>query len=113
MKIGSGSTVTLGWRRAICSQNAQCVVARRPSRRPASASRNAPPHTDATRRDRSAADLIHAMKEQSRKACFRPGPPGTSSVSIVPSAASSGSAWTTRPVEVGTEGASGETHCKR
>ena len=53
-KIGSGSTVTLGYRRAKSSHHAQCVVARRPSSSPAAASTNAPVHTDVTRRLRRA-----------------------------------------------------------
>ncbi|SIN36018.1 Uncharacterised protein [Mycobacteroides abscessus subsp. abscessus] len=44
MKIGSGSTVMLGNSLASCPAIAQCVVARHPSSRPASAARNAPLH---------------------------------------------------------------------
>lgn len=49
MKIGSGSTSIAGWWRASVSQYAQCVVALRPSRRPASASRIAPVQTETRR----------------------------------------------------------------
>ena len=57
-KIGSGSTVTEGNSRPICSANAQCVVAVQPSINPAWAARNAPVHTLTTRRVCSAAIFI-------------------------------------------------------
>ena len=44
MKIGSGSTVTSGKRRARASLAGQCLVTRRPGSRPASASRVRWPH---------------------------------------------------------------------
>ena len=50
VKMGSGSTRTVGYRAANWAQRDQWVVARRPSSSPASASRNAPVHTDVTRR---------------------------------------------------------------
>ncbi len=53
-KIRSGSTRTFGWRRASVSHTAQCVVARRPSNRPAEARTSAPLHTEQTRLARPA-----------------------------------------------------------
>src|SRR5262245_44719156 len=45
----SGVTRTAGKQAASSSANSQCVVAVRPSSRPAAARANAPTHTDATR----------------------------------------------------------------
>ena len=50
-----GLDVTPGMARASSAQEAQCVVARRPSSRPACASRKAPVQTEVTRRERAAA----------------------------------------------------------
>src|SRR6202044_1673487 len=49
MKIGSGSTVTSGYWAARSAQRSQWVVTVRPVSSPASASRNAPVQTDASR----------------------------------------------------------------
>ncbi len=57
MKMGSGSSRTLGKRSANSRQRLQCVAARLPSSKPAVASRKAPLQTDATRR----ADLARAL----------------------------------------------------
>jgi hypothetical protein len=81
-KIGSGSTFTPGYRAASASQESQCVVARRPSRRPASASRKAPEQTDAVRRASREAAPIQSMSARSRIAARVPKPPTTISVSI-------------------------------
>ncbi|MEJ1976320.1 MAG: hypothetical protein WDN49_09670 [Acetobacteraceae bacterium] len=50
MKIGSGSTRICGKRRASAAHRDQCVATRRPSSSPVTPSRNAPEHTEATRR---------------------------------------------------------------
>jgi hypothetical protein len=62
----------------------QWVVARRPSRRPACASRNAPLHTEAVRRARASTRRIQSIVAASRTAAAVPSPPGTNSVSIGP-----------------------------
>jgi hypothetical protein len=83
-KIGSVSTVTAGYCSASAAQLDQWVTARRPSSRPASASRNAPLHTEATRRERPAAAAIQSIRPRSAHAARFPGPPTTTSVSIGP-----------------------------
>ncbi len=62
----------------------QWVVARRPASSPAAARTNAPLHTDATRRLRSAATATHDVSSRSRAASAVPSPPATTSVSIGP-----------------------------
>lgn len=81
-KIGSRSTVTSGNSRAIRSANAQCVVARQPSSRPAWAARNDPVQTLTTRRELAAAVRIQAMVAGSRRASSTPAPPGRTRVSM-------------------------------
>jgi hypothetical protein len=53
MKIRSSSTVTFGNRACKSRARCQCMVARRPSSKPASDSTNAPVQVEAIRRDRS------------------------------------------------------------
>ena len=60
------------------------VVARRPSSSPASPSRNAPLHTEATRRARGAVRRIHETSRASRIAARVPRPPATMRVSTGP-----------------------------
>ena len=62
----------------------QWVVTRRPSSRPACASRNAPLHTEVTRRALAAAVLSQAMRRSSAIAAAVPVPPATRSVSMGP-----------------------------
>ncbi len=102
---GSGSTSTDGWSRASLSQYAQWVVARRPSSRPAAASRIAPVRTDTRRSARGPCSRSQATTPG---AGFRvPWPPGTSRACGVADAVS---AWsgTVRPLEVRTAAPSGE-----
>ena len=78
MKIGSGSTVTSGYRAASSAQYAQWVVTRLPCSSPAAASRNAPVQTDAIRsRPRRVAGAASAPGPGRRRRA--PSPPGTSS----------------------------------
>jgi hypothetical protein len=82
-KIGAGSTSTAGCRSASEAQYCQCVVALRPSSRPASASRNAPVQTDMSR-----AGAAPCRRSQATTAgCGErvPWPPGTTRVSAVAS----------------------------
>ena len=71
-------------RRPAASARAQCVVTVRPSSRPASAARNAPLHTVATRRLRAPrrADPVDERLRRARDVCA-PSPPGINSVSIL------------------------------
>lgn len=78
-KMGSGSTVTAGNSRASASANAQCVVARQPSSRPARAARNAPVQTLTTRRQWAEALRTHSTA--SAWAVSAPAPPGSTRVS--------------------------------
>ena len=64
------------------------MTARRPSRSPAVANRNAPEHTEATRRARPAAARTHSTYAGSSLAARTPRPPTTTSVSIGSPAAS-------------------------
>ncbi|SHS94130.1 Uncharacterised protein [Mycobacteroides abscessus subsp. abscessus] len=109
MKIGSGSTVTLGNSLASCPAIAQWVVARHPSSRPASAARNAPLHTLTTRRAPRAAARTHDMSAASRWTAETPIPPGRSNVSQPGSG--SGKGWVTNsmPEPVDTGAPSAET----
>jgi len=81
VKIGSGSTRTSGYWPCSSPAEAQCVVARRPSSRPAAASRNAPVHTDAVLLDLAEASTIHSSKRSSLAASTCPAPPARISVS--------------------------------
>ncbi len=81
-KIGSQSTRTSGCSRASCSSRAQCVVTRRPSSRPAAASRNTPLHTEATRRAPAAAAATQETSAASSRARSTPSPPTTTRVSV-------------------------------
>ena len=83
-KIGLGSTLSSGWRRASSAVDAQCVVTVLPSSRPARASRNEPEHTEVTRRERRAALRIQRISSASFSASATPNPPATTSVSIGP-----------------------------
>src|SRR6202051_5013293 len=84
-KIGSDSTRTAGKRRASSAQHDQWVAARRPSKTPEAANRNAPVQSDATRRALLARSLTHLLTTGSPAAASTPGPPATSSVSkLVP-----------------------------
>lgn len=66
---------------ASLSQLAQWVVTRLPSRSPASASRNVPVHTDASRWTRGAIRRSQSISARSPKAASTPRPPATISVS--------------------------------
>ena len=97
-RIGVDGDVRVARARA-SSHARQCVVARRPSSRPAAASTNAPVHTDATRRLRRAS-RAHRTRRARRRSPRRsaPSPPTTTSVSIGPRTdASDRSATTARP----------------
>ena len=94
-KIGSGSSFTLGKRWANSPQRLQWVAARRPSSRPAVASRKAPLHTEATRRAFFARALIQPTSCLSWQAGCTPQPPATISVSTA--ARGAGSGWVARP----------------
>src|SRR5580692_1508716 len=83
-KIGSDSTRTSGYRLASSAQYDQWVAARRPSRTPDAASRNAPVQTEATRRALLARSLTHLTSTGSAAAASTPGPPATISVSSAP-----------------------------
>ena len=61
MKMRSSSTFTLGKRACSLRAAPQCVVARRPSSRPASASTKAPVQVEATRRDCCTASCRNAI----------------------------------------------------
>ena len=87
VKTGSVSTETPGWRCASRSPNSQWVVARRPSRRPASARMKAPVHSAPTRRDRAAGRRTTPTKASSSAASWAQGPPTTTRVSIGPAQA--------------------------
>ena len=81
--------------------DAQCVLARRPSKRPAAASTNAPVHTDVTRRVRLAAALIQSSVATSALTAAEPAPPGTIRVSILLGASTRLVSGTiSRPLEV-------------
>lgn len=101
-KIGSASTVTEGNSRASWSANAQWVVARQPSSRPACAARNAPVQTLTTRRARGAASRSQAMSCRSRRAALTPPPPGTTRVSTGVLWSGSGIAANSRPLVAAT-----------
>ena len=83
-KIGLGSTLSSGWRRASSAVEAQWVVTVRPSSSPARASRKAPEQTEVTRRERRAALRIQRIRPASSSALATPKPPATTSVSIGP-----------------------------
>ncbi len=77
------------------------MVARRPLRSSARASRNAPVQTDATRRERCAADCSQAISRSSRSAVTTPRPPATSNVSIASERLRRGPSGTSRkPLEL-------------
>ncbi|MOA36175.1 hypothetical protein D3C78_1576840 [compost metagenome] len=97
MKIGLGSTRNCGCCSASCSQRVQCVTTRRPSSQPLAASRNAPVHTDATRRERRPCSLTQATSAGFFAASYTPQPPAINSVSL-PSLGS-GSANSANPAE--------------
>ena len=80
----SGSTSREGWRSASSPADAQWVVTRRPSSRPASASRKAPVQTEVTRRERPAARATQRTSAASRAAACTPRPPATTRVSMAP-----------------------------
>ena len=109
-KMGSRSTRTAGNRRASASHAAQWVVARRPSSSPASARRNAPVHTAATRLARRAVRRIQGTMRPSRARGRVPSPPATRSVSTGPVArARLRCATRDSPLEVTTGPADGAT----
>jgi hypothetical protein len=83
-KIGVGSTLSSGWRRASSSVEAQWVVTVFPSSRPAPARRKEPEHTDVTLRERRAALRIQRISSTSSSAALTPVPPATIRVSIGP-----------------------------
>src|SRR6266478_2543279 len=82
MRYGSRRT------RGKCCRNSsvqlQCVVAVRPSRSPAPASRKEPEHTLVTRRARRAQDWMNCRVLRQPSALRVPSPPATMSVSIDP-----------------------------
>ena len=102
-RSGRGRRSTSGYMRGEQSSHArQCVVARRPSSTPAAASRNAPVHTDATRRLRARGALRpSATSVASRAASSAPSPPTTTSVSIGPRTDASDGRPRSRPRVVG------------
>ncbi len=81
-KIASGTTSTSGCSSASRRQYAQCVVARPPASRPASASTTAPVHTPATRRAVPASRRRWVTSSPSTES--DPNPPTTTSVSTGP-----------------------------
>ncbi len=76
----SGSTSTPGWRVLRSAVCAQCVVARRPSRRPAAASTNAPVHRD-TRRAPASWEARTAVSSSGGGGWSMSAQPGTITVS--------------------------------
>jgi hypothetical protein len=109
-KIGSQSTASPGYSVRSCSSRPQCVVTRRPSRTPASASSNAPLHTDATRRAVRAACATQSTSAVAPRAAATPTPPATTSVSMPSGARSvSKAAWTRSPPDAGTGPTRGPT----
>ena len=99
-KIGSGRTVTSGYRAASPAQLAQCVVACRPASRPASASRNAPVQTATIRS--APAPVRRSQPITSGTGSRVPGPPGTSSVCGAGSSRRSASGAIASPLPVRT-----------
>ena len=97
MKIGRGSIVARGKRLASCGQNSQCVTARRPSKRPAAPSMNAPVHTEATRLAACARCLTHSTSSACSMATITPRPPAMINVSIKGPNAGKGSVEIVRP----------------
>jgi len=85
MKMRSACRSTFGYRRAKASVLYQWVVARLPSRRPASASRKAPEQTLATRRARDASAWSQARRPWLVLQLRVPSPPATTMVSNGPS----------------------------
>src|SRR4029453_14329024 len=83
--------------RASRSHTDQWVVARRPSSRPASASRKAPLHTEATRGARGGAARSPVASAWSLRAPAVPSPPATTRVSTGPRRPASGSVARPRP----------------
>ncbi|MNE78821.1 hypothetical protein D3C80_1752590 [compost metagenome] len=81
MKIGLGSTRRRGYCCASCSHRVQCVTTRRPSSQPLAASKNAPVHTDATRRDTAACWRTQCTRPLSCVAAYIPQPPAMIRVS--------------------------------
>src|SRR6202030_1457698 len=98
-KIGSDATRTAGKRRASSAQHDQWGDARRPSRTPEAANRNAPVQTDATRRALLALALTHLTSIGSAAAASTPGPPATKSVSNAVPRRGRGLAVIPRPAE--------------
>src|SRR5438045_2797972 len=80
----SGSRRTRGKRCRNSSLQLQCVVAVRPSRSPAPASRKEPEHTLATRRARRAQDWMNRRVRRQSSALRVPLPPATMSVPTDP-----------------------------
>ena len=99
-KIGSGSTVTPGYRWASLAQLAQCVVTRARPSSPASASTNVPVHTDTIRSASGA--CVRSQPISSGAGARLPGPPGTITVCGVSSSARSASGTMVSPLPVRT-----------
>ncbi len=112
----SRSTRACGRSACSSSHTRQCVVASRPSSRPAAASAKAPVHTLATRRMRGALRASQAPTRCSTMAVRRPGssPPATMRVSIDAGSASSVQVPARlSPPLVSTVPPAGEARCSR
>jgi hypothetical protein len=107
--MASGSTRTLGYSRRSSGANFQCVVARRPSSNPISASTNAPLQIETTCRARDASDAAASVSVGRTNSCGGSSLPGTITVSNSPASLAAPCTEIRLPREVATSCPSGES----
>src|SRR5215472_9247375 len=97
----SGTTLICGYASARAAQCGQCVVARRPSSRPAAASTNAPRHNDTIRAPRAAAAASASSTARSGRSRMKRATGRTTMVSATAISSSPRSTVSQRPPRVG------------